>query len=180
VKRLAIPIVAAVAAVALIGLLGYGLSAREDDRSLDDAVARNERPAAPSTTLPVLGKRAKQSLADMRGKVVVLNFWASWCPPCESEAPALVELHSRLQRDGTGTVLGVTRDDSTPDSQEKVSEWKINYPSLRDIDNVLAKKYGSKGLPETFVIDAQGRVVALSRGEIDREFLDTAMKAALR
>jgi len=180
VKRLTVPILAAVAAVALIGLLGYGLSARGDDRSLDDAVARNERPAAPSAALPVLGKTVKQSLADMRGKVVVLNFWASWCPPCETEAPALVDLQRRLQRDGTGTVLGVTRDDSTPDSLKKVSEWKINYPSLRDVDNVLAKKFGSKNVPETFVIDAQGRVAALSRGEINRKFLDTAVKAALQ
>jgi cytochrome c biogenesis protein CcmG/thiol:disulfide interchange protein DsbE len=180
VKRLAVPIVAAVAAVALIGLLAYGLSSREDDRSLDNAVARNERPIAPSAALPVLGKPAKQALADMRGKVIVLNFWASWCPPCETEAPALVELQRRLERDGTGTVLGVTRDDSTPDSLKKVGEWKINYPSLRDVDNVLAKKYGSKNVPETFVIDRQGRVAALSRGEIDREFLDRAVRTALQ
>jgi cytochrome c biogenesis protein CcmG/thiol:disulfide interchange protein DsbE len=179
-KRLAIPIVATLAALALIGLLGYGLSSREGDRSLDDAVARDERPMAPSASLPVLGGDAKQSLAGMRGKVVVLNFWASWCPPCEKEAPTLAEIQRRLERDGSGTVLGVTRDDSTEASLQKVGEWKINYPSLRDVDNVLAKKYASKNVPETFVIDADGRIVAVSRGEIDRAFLDDAVSEALR
>lgn len=179
-KRLGIPIVAALGAILLIGLLAYGLRSRSDDRTLDDAVARNERPVAPSATLPVLGATAKSSLAENRGKVVVLNFWASWCDPCETEAADLVETQNRLERDGTGTVLGVTRDDSTADSLKKVSEWKINYPSLRDADNVLAAKYGSKNVPETFVIDRRGRVVAVSRGQIDRAFLDNAVKAASR
>jgi cytochrome c biogenesis protein CcmG/thiol:disulfide interchange protein DsbE len=178
VKRLTVPIVAAVAAIALIGLLGYGLSARHDDRSIDNAVAKNERPQAPTSTLPVLGESTKRSLAALRGKVVVLNFWASWCPPCEDEAPALVATQRRLQRDGTGTVIGVTRDDSSDDSLKKVRDWKINYPSLRDVDNVLARKYGSTNVPETFVIDAQGRIVAVSRGQIDQAFLDNAIKTA--
>jgi cytochrome c biogenesis protein CcmG, thiol:disulfide interchange protein DsbE len=85
-----------------------------------------------------------------------------------------------LERDGSGTVLGVTRDDSTEASLQKVGEWKINYPSLRDVDNVLARKYASKNVPETFVIDADGRIVAVSRGEIDRAFLDDAVSEALR
>jgi len=180
VKRHAAAIVAAAAAIAVVGLLGYGLSARGDDRSLDEAVARNERPPAPSSTLPVLGGTSTRAVADLRGQVVVLNFWASWCPPCETEAPALVETQRRLQRAGSGTVIGVTRDDATSDSLRKVSEWKINYPSLRDVDNVLAKKYGSKNVPETFVIDARGRVVAISRGELDREFLHNALRTASR
>jgi cytochrome c biogenesis protein CcmG/thiol:disulfide interchange protein DsbE len=180
VKRLGVPIIAAVVAAALIGLLGYGLSSRGGDRTLDEAVARNERPAAPSSTLPVLGSTAKRTLAGLRGKVVVLNFWASWCTPCKTEAPALAATQRRLERDGTGTVIGVTRDDSTPDSLAKVREWKVNYPSLRDVDNLLAKKYGSKSVPETFVIDARGRVVALSRGQIDQAFLDDAIRTAIQ
>jgi cytochrome c biogenesis protein CcmG, thiol:disulfide interchange protein DsbE len=180
VKRLAVPVACAVAAIAVIALLGYGLASRGNDRTLDDAVAHNERPAAPNATLPVLGADARSSLAAHRGKVVVLNFWASWCDPCETEAADLVETQRRLERDGTGTVLGVTRDDATPDSLRKVHEWKLNYPSLRDVDNVLAKKYGSKNVPETFVIDRRGRVVAVSRGQIDRQFLDDALRTALQ
>lgn len=177
-KRLAVPIVAAVAAVAIIALLGYGLTARNDDRSIDNAVAKNQRPQAPSSTLPVLGESTKRSLVALRGKVVVLNFWASWCPPCEAEAPALAATQRRLQRDDMGTVIGVTRDDSNENSLEKVREWKINYPSLRDVDNVLARKYGSTNVPETFVINARGQIVALKRGQIDQAFLDRAIKTA--
>ena len=77
-SRLTVPTVAAVLAIALIALLGYGVLAKGEDTSLDDAVANGQRPTAPSRELPVLGESGTRSLADYKGKVVVLNFWASW------------------------------------------------------------------------------------------------------
>jgi cytochrome c biogenesis protein CcmG/thiol:disulfide interchange protein DsbE len=178
-RRSAVPLVAVLAVAALVGLLVYGLAARSEDTTLDEAVQKSERPVAPDLALPVLGSDAKQSLADLRGQVVVLNFWASWCEPCRGEAPELERVQKRLIADHAGTVLGVTFRDASKDSTAFMREFGLTYPSIRDVDGKLAQQYGTRALPETFVIDRQGRVVALSRGAIDRKFIDRALNAAL-
>ncbi len=99
-KRFLVPVLAGAAALALVVLLAYGLTTRSEDTSIDEAVARGERPVAASRPLPVLGGSGTRSLADLRGKVVVLNFWASWCTPCKAEAPVLAAAQERLERDG--------------------------------------------------------------------------------
>jgi len=174
VKRNAVPLVAIVAAAALVGLLVYGVAQRSDNRTLDEAVSKGQRPVAPDRALPLLGGGGERSLASFRGKPVVLNFWASWCDPCRSEAPLLERAQQRLERRG-GTVLGVTFRDASPDSQAFVRRFRLTYPSVRDVDGKLAKEYGTRALPETFVIDARGRVVDLKRGAVDRAFLDRAL-----
>jgi cytochrome c biogenesis protein CcmG/thiol:disulfide interchange protein DsbE len=174
VKRNAVPLVAVLAVAALVGLLVYGVASRGENRTLDDAVSKGQRPAAPDRTLPVLGGDGQRSLASFKGKPVVLNFWASWCDPCRIEAPLLERAQQRLARAG-GTVLGVTFRDASPDSQAFVRRFRLTYPSIRDVDGRLAKEYGTRALPETFVIDADGKVAALKRGAVDRQFLDEAL-----
>lgn len=178
-RRAVAPGITVVAAAALIGLLVFGLAARSDRRSLDDAVASGRRPAAPGATraLPVLGASTTRTLASYRGQVVVLNFWASWCDPCRAEAPLLQRAQPALAAHG-GTVLGVTYRDTTSDAQAFASQYHLTYPSLRDVDGDLAAAYGTKALPETFVLDRTGRVYELSRGEVSNAFVARALSLA--
>jgi cytochrome c biogenesis protein CcmG, thiol:disulfide interchange protein DsbE len=178
VQRSAVPIAVAVLAAALVGLLVYGVVARRDDTSLDAAVKKGQRPAAPGAgvTLPTLDGRARGSLAQLRGKVVVLNFWASWCGPCANEAPVLERAQQQLA--GSGTVLGVTYKDDAQSSRDFVRKHRLTYPSLRDDRLDLAPKYGTTALPETFVLDKAGHVVAMSRGEVSQAFLARAIDRA--
>src|SRR5215218_8364001 len=107
-RRLLAPVPIAVIGVilALVALLAYGLASNEPDRAIDDAVARGERKMAPELELPRLSGQGVRSLADYRGRVVVLNFWASWCDPCRAESPLLQRWHERISK-RDGLVLGV-------------------------------------------------------------------------
>jgi cytochrome c biogenesis protein CcmG, thiol:disulfide interchange protein DsbE len=174
-----VPILASLAGASLIGLLIYGVSARSASRTLDEAVAHHGRPQAPqpARTLPVLGGAGTSSLASLKGKVVVLNFWASWCEPCQVEAPLLQRAQRALARHN-GTVLGVTYLDASPDSLSFMRRYHLTYPNLRDADGSFAHAYGTDQLPESFLVDRQGEIRALSRGEIDQPFLDRAIALA--
>jgi cytochrome c biogenesis protein CcmG/thiol:disulfide interchange protein DsbE len=174
-----LPIFVSLAGVCLIGLLIYGVSHQAASRTLDEAVAHGQHPAAPDATdsLPGLSGAGPASLAAFAGKVVVLNFWASWCEPCQVEAPLLERAQSRLARHDA-TVLGVTYLDASPDSESFVRRYHLTYPNLRDNNGNFAHSYGTDQLPESFVIDRHGHIVAISRGEIDQPFLDYAITLA--
>jgi cytochrome c biogenesis protein CcmG, thiol:disulfide interchange protein DsbE len=179
VKRPILPILVSLVGIALLGLLVYGVTHQAASRTLDDAVAHDERPMAPDATrtLPLLATQGKDSLSAYAGRVVVLNFWASWCIPCQAEAPLLESAQHELATH-RGTVLGVTYLDASTDSQSFVRQNHISYPNLRDTNGEFAHSYGTDQLPETFVIDRHGKITAISRGEIDKAFLDRAVALA--
>jgi cytochrome c biogenesis protein CcmG/thiol:disulfide interchange protein DsbE len=180
-RRYVLPALVVGAAVALLALLAFGVADQGSDTSIDSAVAHGRRPVAPSATvaLPVLGSAtAKQSLAGMRGKVVVLNVFASWCGPCKDEAP-LLEQAQKVLAARDGTVLGVTYLDNSTDSQQFVRQQHINYPVIRDVNGALVHSFGSTGVPETFVIDRQGRIVALRRYQLTGDWLTQTLPRVL-
>ena len=163
-----------IASLALVALLVYGVVGAGGSTTLDDAVKAGERPAAPDRELPLLAG-GTGSLADWRGKPVLVNFWASWCDPCKDEAPLLERAHARLRERG-GTVLGVTVLDASEDSRAFMSEYGISFPSLRDVDGDLGEDFGTNGVPESFAVDGDGRVVAISRGQVSRAWVDEALR----
>jgi cytochrome c biogenesis protein CcmG/thiol:disulfide interchange protein DsbE len=173
------PIFVGLAGVALVAILVYGVSTQSPTRTLDEAVAHGLRPAAPDAggMLPLLLGSGGRSLASYRGTVVVLNFWASWCKPCEEEAPLLERAQRKISRHG-GTVLGVTFSDTSSDSLSFVRRFHLTYPSLRDTTEEFTHSYGTIALPESFVIDRDGHVVAISRGEVGEAFLERAATLA--
>jgi len=166
------------AAALLVGLLAYGVASRRADTSIDDAIAAGERVDAPTARLPVLGRGGTGSLADYRGKVVVLNFWASWCKPCTEELPLLEKTHRAISgRDAL--VLGANYQDVSDSALGFVRRFRLTYPSLRDKDGEFADRYGSRAFPETFVVDRRGRIAAQRRGPVDQAWLDRTLKPLL-
>jgi cytochrome c biogenesis protein CcmG, thiol:disulfide interchange protein DsbE len=164
-KRSASPfaVAAVLGLLALVALLAYGLSQNEDPAA--------KTGTAPGFTADRLDGSGKGSLADYRGKVVVLNFWASWCEPCRDESPLLDRWHEKVSAGGRGTVLGVDVLDVTDDAREFVRQYQLGYPMLRDGEGEVLDDYGVIAYPETFVIDRRGQIVASRRGPVDEEFM---------
>jgi cytochrome c biogenesis protein CcmG/thiol:disulfide interchange protein DsbE len=153
------------AVLAVVGLLVFGLVSKGSS-----GVALGE--AAPAAPLPRLEGGGDGSLAEYKGRWVLVNFWASWCEPCKEEAPAL----ERFQRQHGGpgfTVLGIDSRDLTSDGLAFVRRYGLSYPQLRDGDGGAAHDFGTTGVPENFLVDPRGKVRLLVRGPIDEEYLQS-------
>ncbi|HEY1519146.1 MAG TPA: TlpA disulfide reductase family protein [Solirubrobacteraceae bacterium] len=179
-RRFTIPAIAVAVAAGLLALLAFGVSHQGTSTSIDAAVARGDYPMAPSagSKLPILGSTGSESLADLRGKVVVLNVFASWCPPCMAEAPILEQEQRQIVKNDA-TVLGVTFLDNAGDSEQFVRQHGITYPVIRDVSGTFVKSFGTNGVPETFVINRQGRIVALRRFQLAGNWLQQTVTRIL-
>jgi cytochrome c biogenesis protein CcmG, thiol:disulfide interchange protein DsbE len=164
---------AALVTGAIVALLLVGLFRPDQEFVLDRAIAENKAPLAPEVTLPVLvagngvgPEGAPVSLRSLRGKVVVVNLWASWCPPCRSEAPILQRLATKYEPRGV-VVLGINVRDISGDARSFVNEFKLTFPSLRDGSDDAEQSFEVTGLPETFIVDPDGKMRILPfRGEL--------------
>ena len=169
-RRKLVPAVVVVLAAAVIVLLAYGLTQEGSSRALDDAIAHHHPLPAPDSArpLPVLDRvhASSAALAHWRGKVVVLNFWASWCSTCTGEARLIERAERSLAASGQGTVLGVDYEDASFKAMGFINQYAFTFPNLRDADGSFADAFGTVALPETFVLNRSQRVVALYRGPV--------------
>jgi cytochrome c biogenesis protein CcmG, thiol:disulfide interchange protein DsbE len=164
-------LVVAVAAL-LVGLLAYGVTAQGTDKTIDSALAKGEHIQAPSSPLPRLGHPGTSSIGAYRGRVVLVNFWASWCPPCLQELPLLERTQKRMRAAG-GTVLGINTRDASEDALRFVRRFHLTFPSIRDGSGDFANRYGLTGYPESFLLDRDGRIAAANRGPVTRQWINT-------
>jgi cytochrome c biogenesis protein CcmG/thiol:disulfide interchange protein DsbE len=134
--------------------------------------------AAPAFQLSRLEGQGALSLSSLRGKVVVLNFWASWCIPCKQEAGTLEAGWQRWRSRGV-VVLGVDSEDFSGDGRRFAHRYGVTYPLLRDGAGSVKDRYGVSGYPETFFIDPKGKVVSSVAGPVSASVFDTSVKQAL-
>jgi cytochrome c biogenesis protein CcmG/thiol:disulfide interchange protein DsbE len=165
-----IPALALVMVVGLVGLLAYSLFAPDRARFADNCrvqalgycVYDEPREARAFTVETFDGQTI--SLDDYAGKVVVLNFWASWCDPCRDETPLLETAYSRLGDDVV--LLGINIQDNEDDARAFLDEYGVTYQSSRTGGDPVSVDYGVAAVPETFVIDGNGKVVAKLIGPV--------------
>lgn len=177
--KIALQAAAVLVVALLVALLGWQVLRTNEGRALGSKVDSGQQPAAPVFDLEQLEGGEKISLASLRGKVVVLNFWASWCAPCKDEAPQL-EAAWRRWRDRDVVVLGINVQDLDSDARRFVERYGLTYPMLRDRHGWTWGHYGIKGLPETWFVDARGRLVGERfEGPVTAAELDTNIRVAL-
>jgi len=157
----------------LIGLLAYGFS--RDPRYIYSPLIGRQ---APPFTLTLFDGK-KVSLEDFRGKAVFLNFWASWCPPCRAEARDLEAAWQRF-KDQDIVFLGIDIQDTEEAALAFIKEFNITYPNGRDASGKIAIDYGVWGIPETFFIDARGRITYKQVGSLGSAIIIAKMDEAQR
>lgn len=141
-------------------------------------LSMNPSGPAPDFTLPLLRGEGSLSLSDLRGRPVLLNFWASWCVGCKEEAPVLAE-GWRKWRDSGVVFLGVNTQDSRSAAIAFEERYGVEYRSVVDESGSVTSAYGVTGFPETFFIDARGMIVAKYVGPMSGPTLDAYVEALL-
>jgi cytochrome c biogenesis protein CcmG/thiol:disulfide interchange protein DsbE len=152
------------AVCAVIGLLGFGLLSKGEAK-----IAVGE--PVPDRVLPVLGGSGQGSIADYRGRWVLVNLWASWCVPCRQEAPELDRFAQRYRKRGV-SVLGINVQDNSDDALTFLRDYGVAYRQLRSVGDERSAAFGSTGVPENFLVNPRGRLALIWRGPVDEKFLE--------
>ena len=181
-KRNLIILASAVPIIALFALLGWGVVRSGGNpggfgiNSKFGEISIDQRPALEFLKEDLDGETI--SLSGLRGKVVMLDFWSSWCPPCRREAPALAQVYREYEGKNVEFV-GVAIWDDRGDVAGYVQEFDLPYPNVMDDRGLIAINYGVAGIPEKFFIDAQGNLVRKFVGPMGPEDLRTALDRLL-
>lgn len=185
-------LVAGTVGLLFVGLIAYGLAARAPNLKIDATLAQGRPAAAPPFDLAVLqrgdlGPLAERlrgpladgrlSLAELRGSPVVVNFWASWCDPCRREAPLLEDSWRAARTDGV-VFVGLNMQDARSDARRFLREFDVSYPNVREPDDATARTWGLTGLPETYFLASDGRVVSHVIGLIREPQMQAGLRAA--
>jgi len=159
------------AAIVLVLFVGLG----KDPAAIDSPLIGK---SAPEFALQAVGTKQTIDLSHLRGKPAVINFWATWCGPCYQEHPTLVEnarmLGSNVQ------FVGIVFNDTEDKIQAFLNERGSAYPTLLDAEGKTAQAYGVGGVPETFFLDATGRIVAKYSGPLDTATLQAELQKAMK
>jgi cytochrome c biogenesis protein CcmG, thiol:disulfide interchange protein DsbE len=132
---------------------------------------------APEFTLRTLDGQ-NLALSDLAGKTVVVNFWNTWCAPCQEEAPALAEFYNRHKDETDFAMIGIVRDDTEKAVREYVEDKHVGWTIALDPKSKAALAYGTTGQPETFVIGPDGRVAGEQFAAVSVDNLETMLRAA--
>ena len=182
--KLAAQALAVAAVVGLFALLVWKVT-HQPGSGVEKALAAGKHPPAPLFTLSRLDEPGRLALASLRGKAVVVNFWASWCAPCKSELPALEKTWLQYRKQGL-VVLGIDAWDGASDAKRFAHKYGITYPIVHDAPGSVVDRYGVTGFPETFFVDRTGRLVGahisgsiLSTRELKAQY-EASIRRALR
>jgi cytochrome c biogenesis protein CcmG/thiol:disulfide interchange protein DsbE len=170
---LVVPVVATAVVLALLALFLYGMST---DR-LQTGVDPQPNALAPDFQLSTFDGKSLR-LSDLRGQVVVLNFWASWCVPCRDEQPTIVDTARRYQGRGV-TFVGVNIQDNPQDAAGFIRQFNISYPVVSDPTGAVYINYGVVGMPETYVVTRDGRIAQKLVGPLDPAVLSMTLEKVL-
>jgi len=168
--RLLAGVVAVVAIIVVLLMTGLG---KDPSVIASPLVGR----AAPNFTLPQLDG-PPVTLAKLRGQVVVVNFWASWCTECQVEQAALDQAWQQFQDSGV-VVIGVNFEDSSGAARGYVRAKDVTYPVVEDAGSKTALAYGLRGVPETFVVNRSGRIVSHVIGPVSGAALASEINSVL-
>jgi len=154
---------AVIAVLAVLGLLAFGLLNKGTTKiAVGDPV--------PDKALPKLPGPGRGSIAQQRGKWVLVNLWASWCLPCRGEASVLERFYQRQRRHGVA-VVGINVQDNEDDALAFLHEHPTTYPELRSVGDERSAAFGSSGVPENFLVDPRGRIAVIQPGPVDDRIL---------
>ena len=171
--------VAIAVVAAMVALLGWRVVTRDHAQGIADAIAAGKKPAAPDFDLPLLDGMGRVVLSSLRGKAVVLNFWASWCIPCKEEAPRLQAAWERW-RDRGVVFVGVDAQDFRSDARRFAARYGLTYPIVHDGKGSTLGRFGVSGFPETWFVDREGRLVGERvQGPVSAAQLDDDIRLAL-